>query len=65
MFLKSDLEGFFLVCFLFCFLGPHPQYMEVPRRGGELEVQLLAYTTATETQYSLRPTPQLMAMLDP
>ena len=32
--------------FLF-FLGPNMQYMEVPRLGIELELQLLAYTTAT------------------
>ena len=29
------------------FLGPHLQYMEVPRLGVTLEPQLLAYTTAT------------------
>ena len=38
-------------CFvLFCFLGPHPRHMEVPRLGVKLEPQLLAYTTATATQ---------------
>ena len=31
------------------FLGPHPQHMKVPRLGFELELQLLAYTTATAT----------------
>ena len=37
----------FLFCFvLFVFLGPHPQYMEVPRLGVKLELQLPAYTTA-------------------
>ena len=34
------------VC-LFVFLGPHPRHMEVPRLGVKLELQLLAYTTAT------------------
>ena len=29
------------------FFGPHLQHMEVPRVGDELELQLLAYTTAT------------------
>ena len=24
--------------FLFVYLGPHPQHMEVPRMGGELEL---------------------------
>ena len=35
------------LCFL-VFLGPYPGQMEVPRLGVELELQLLAYTTATE-----------------
>ena len=33
--------------FFFFFLGPHLQYMEVPRLGSKLELQLLTYTTAT------------------
>ena len=41
--------GFFV---LFCFLGPHPQHIEVPRLGVEAELYMLAYTTA-------------IAMLDP
>ena len=36
-------------CCCYCFLGPHPWHMEVPRLGVELELQLLAYTTATAT----------------
>ena len=36
----------FLFCF-FLFLGLHLQHMEVPRLGVKLELQLLAYTTAT------------------
>ena len=43
--------GFFFV--LFCFLGPHPRHMEVPRIGVELELQLLAYTTAQGNAGSL------------
>ena len=38
----------FFVCLVF--LGPHPQYMEVPRLGVEPKLQLWAYTTATATQ---------------
>ena len=38
--------GYF-VLFCFVFLGPHPQHMEVPRLGVELEVQLPVYTSAT------------------
>ena len=33
--------------FFFFFLGPHPQYMEVPRLGVQSELQVPAYTTAT------------------
>ena len=39
----------FVFCFVFCFLGLHPQHMEIPRLGAELEQQPLAYTTATAT----------------
>ena len=31
------------------FLGPHPRHMEVPRQGVQSELQLLAYTTVTDT----------------
>ena len=34
----------------FCFLGPHPKYMEVLRIGVQSELHLLAYATATATQ---------------
>ena len=33
----------------FFFLGPHLQYMEVPKLGVKSELQLLAYATATAT----------------
>ena len=32
--------------FFFCFLGPSPWHMEVPRLGVQLKLQLLAYNTA-------------------
>ena len=57
--------NYFILFVLFClvlFLGPHPRHMEVPRLGGESELQLPACTTATATQGSephLRPLPQL------
>ena len=35
---------------LFFFLGPHPQQMKVPRQGVKSELQLPAYTRATEMQ---------------
>ena len=41
---------FFFFFFVFCLLGPHPQYMEVPRLGVELELRLPVYTTATATR---------------
>ena len=43
----------FLFLFLFfafyCFLGPHPWLVEIPRLGVEFELQLPAYTTAIAT----------------
>ena len=39
----------FLFYFIFVFLGPNPQHVDVPRLGVESELQLLAYTTATAT----------------
>ena len=35
--------------YYFCFWGPHPWHMEVPRLGVKLELQLPPYTTATVT----------------
>lgn len=35
--------------FIFCFLGLHPQHMEIRRLGVESELQLPAHTTATAT----------------
>ena len=46
-------KSLLLIClfiYLFCFLGLHPQHMEVPRLGVELELQLLACATATAAQ---------------
>ena len=40
---------FFLILFIFCFLGLHLWHMEVPRVRVESELQLLAYTTDTAT----------------
>ena len=42
-------QFFFFFFFFFCFLGPHPQHMEIPRLGVKLELQPQAYTTATAT----------------
>ena len=38
------------VCVCVCILGLHLWHMDFPRLGGELELQLLAYTTATAKQ---------------
>ena len=35
--------------YFFVFEGPHPWHMEVPRLLVELELQLVAYATATAT----------------
>ena len=40
-------QSAFLLSFFFCLLGPHLRHMEVPRLEVKLELQLLAYTTAT------------------
>jgi len=49
---ESSETNFFLLflffIFIFCFLGPHLQHMEVPRLGVKSELQLPAYTTVTE-----------------
>ena len=45
---KITLLGFYFI--LFCFLGPHPRHMEVPRLGGQLELQLWVYARATATK---------------
>ena len=41
--MREDISGFFF----FFFLVLHWQHMEILRLGVELELQLLAYTTAT------------------
>ena len=62
--IKNVYTYFFF--FFFCFLPLHPRHMEVPRLGVEVELQLLAYTTATATSKPhLRPTLQLTAPPDP
>ena len=47
---EPSVRGWFLLyvgfLFLFCFLGPHLQHMDVPRLGVKLELELSAYTTA-------------------
>ena len=45
------LLTFILEFFFFFGGGPHLGFMEVPRLEVKLELQLLAYTTATATQY--------------
>ena len=43
------LQSIFLFVLFLSFIGSHPRHMEVPRLGVELELWLLAYTTATAT----------------
>ena len=42
---------YFNTGFCFCFLGPHPPQMEVPRLGVELQLQPPATATATAMRY--------------
>ena len=59
---------FILDYFILFFLGPHPRHMEILGLGGKSELQLLAYTTATEmtrSELNLWPILQLMATPDP
>ena len=44
---KTKQNKILLYFFIFCFLGLHPQHVDVPRLGVESELYLLAYTTAT------------------
>ena len=53
-----------MVTFFF-FLGPHLRHMEVSRLGVALELQLLDYTSATETAPATYITAQLAALLVP
>ena len=64
--LSFFLFFFFLSFLFFVFLGPRLKHMEVPQLRVQLGLQLPAYTTATAMwELRVRPTPQLMAMLDP
>ena len=46
---RNPTDLFFFFFFAFCFLGWHLQHMEVPRPGGNSELQLPAIATATAT----------------
>ena len=46
----EEIKSIFFFFFFFCFLGLHPQHKEIPRLGGELELQLLASVTGTAMQ---------------
>ena len=50
LFCREAILDFILFIYLFRFLGPHPQHIEVPRLGIKSELQLLAYTIATATR---------------
>ena len=57
-----NLDGSnFIYSFIFCFLGPHPRHMEVPRLGVQSKVSAglhHSHSNARSKPY-LRPTPQL------
>ena len=46
---QSSRSLFILFYFIFCFLGPRPQHVEVPRLRVEWELQLPTYAAATAT----------------
>ena len=48
---KRNIVYLFIYSFLsFVFSGPYLQYMEVPRLGVKLELQMLAFTTPQQRQ---------------
>ena len=49
-FILAGLGTISIYLFIFVFLGPHPQHMEIPRLGVESELQLPAYTTTPATR---------------
>ena len=49
IFVPVSFFWIFVYLFVFCFLGPHLQHMEVPRLGVQSELLLPASTTATAT----------------
>ena len=48
--LEKIRVGILKLDFFLVFLGPRPRHLDIPRLGVKLELQLLAYTTATATQ---------------
>ena len=46
---ENSWSFYYLFIYLFCFLGLHPRYLEVPSLGVKSELQLPAYTTVTAT----------------
>jgi len=64
---ESELKKFLFVCF-FCFLGPHPRHMEVPRLGALIRAVAASLHHSHSNAGSkprLQPTPQLTATPDP
>ena len=49
---------------MFCFLGPHPWHMEVPRLGGQVGATAASHSHAGSEPH-LQPTPQLTPIPDP
>ena len=54
---------FFFCLFVFCFFGPHPWHMEVPRLGSNWSCSCQPQPQQPGPKLHLRPTLQLMAML--
>ena len=66
VFIDNDkILSLFFFFGLFVFLGPHPQHMEVPRLGVELERQPPAYTTDWSHICDLHRSSRRRWILDP
>ena len=64
VFFPSYIEGFCLFVLFLVFLGPHPQYREVPSLGVESAAAAGLRHSHAVSKQSLQPTPQHMATPD-
>ena len=51
---KNNTQSFFFYFLFFCFLGPHPRHMEVPRLGVQSELQWPAQPKPQPEQLGIR-----------
>ena len=65
LFLFTFIYLFIYLFIYFCFLGLHPQHMEVPRLGVNSELQPLAYATTMQDLSCVCGLQYSSATLDP